>query len=44
MASAAYDEVTSLLGIDLTQPVLVLRLIVRGTHGGCLQVSDRKTS
>lgn len=34
------DEVASLLGIDLTQPVLVLRLIVRGAHGGCLQVSD----
>jgi len=34
------DEVASLLGIDLTQPVLVLRLIVNGGDGRCLQVSD----
>jgi GntR family transcriptional regulator len=34
------DEVASLLGIDLTQPVLVLRLIVNDAHGRCLQVSE----
>jgi GntR family transcriptional regulator len=34
------DEVAALLGIDLTQPVLVLRLIVNGSDGGRLQISD----
>ncbi|MGH7389470.1 MAG: GntR family transcriptional regulator [Candidatus Rokuibacteriota bacterium] len=34
------DEVAGLLGIDLTQPVLVLRLIVDDGDGRCLQVSD----
>jgi len=34
------DEVASLLGIDLTQPVLVLRVVVRDVAGRCLQVSE----
>jgi hypothetical protein len=32
--------VASLLGIDLTQPVLVLRVVVRDAAGHCLQVSE----
>jgi GntR family transcriptional regulator len=34
------EETASLLGIDLTQPVLVLRLIVSDAEDRCLQVSD----
>jgi GntR family transcriptional regulator len=34
------DETASLLGIDLTQPVLVLRVIVRDADGRCLQLSE----
>jgi GntR family transcriptional regulator len=34
------DEVASLLGIDLTQPVVVLRLIVRDARGECVQISE----
>lgn len=34
------EETASLLGIDLTQPVLVLRLIVADVEGRCLQISE----
>ena len=34
------DETASLLGIDLTQPVLVLRVLVRDADGRCLQLSE----